>query len=110
MKMQVEIIGQTIGRVSWHEVNYMETRVKHTTETIGGKTYPLTITKQIGLQEIIIDGKPTMVTEVTIFESPLGTSHCRTLARSEAPPEVRAANLQQIKEVATKAMIDMGIW
>ena len=88
----------------------METRVEHTTETIGGKTYPLTITKQIGLQEVIIDGKPTMVTEVTIFESPLGTSYCRTLATPEAPPEVRAANLRQIKEVATKAMIDMGIW
>ena len=88
----------------------METKVEHTTETIGGKTYPLTITKQIGPQKITIGGKPETVTVVTIFESSLGTSCCRTLARSEAPPEIRTANLQQIKEAAAKAMTDMGIW
>ena len=88
----------------------METRVEHTTETIGGKTYPLTVSKQTGPQEMIINGKPETVTETTIFESPLGTSCCRTLARPEAPPEVRTANLRQIKETAAKAMTDMGIW
>ena len=88
----------------------METTVKHTTEIISGKEYPLTVTKQRGLQEILVQGKPVLVEAVTIFESPLGTSRCFTRARPEASPEERTANLQQIKEVATKAMIDMGIW
>ncbi len=88
----------------------MVTTVKHTTEIVSGKEYPLTITKQKGLQEIMVRGEAVLVEAVTIFESPLGTSRCFTRARPEASPEERAANLQRIKEVATKAMIDMGIW
>lgn len=88
----------------------MEIKVKHTTETIGGKTYPLTITQQIGLQEILVAGELVKIEKLSIFESPLGTSRCFTRAMPEVSPEERAANLRQIKEVATKAMIDMGIW
>ena len=88
----------------------METRIEHTTETVGGKTYPLTITHQIGLQEIEVRGEMVQIEKLTIFESPLGTSRCFTRVTPEVPPEVRAANLRRIKEVATQAMIDMGIW
>lgn len=88
----------------------MEVTVKHTTETVSGKEYPLTITKQRGLQEITVQGVPVLVEAVTIFESPLGTSRCFTRAMPEASPEERARNLQRIKEVATQAMIDQGIW
>ena len=88
----------------------MESTITHTTEMIGGKKYPLTVTKQKGIQEIIVAGKPVLVEAVTIFESPLGTSRCFTRAKAEVPPEVRDANLKRIKEVATQAMIDMGIW
>ena len=88
----------------------METQVTHKTEIIGGKEYPLTVTKQKGIQEIIVAGKPVWVEDVTIFESPLGTSRCFTRVREEVPPEVRDANLKKIREVATQAMIDMGIW
>lgn len=88
----------------------METTVKHTTEIVGGKEYPLTITKQRGLQEITVRGETVLVEAVTIFESPLGTSRCFTRARPKASPEERDANLRRIKEVATKAMVDMGIW
>lgn len=88
----------------------METKVRHTTEIISGREYPLTITKQIGLQEILVAGELVQVESVTIFESPLGTSRCFTRVTPEASPEVRAANLCRIKEVATQAMIDMGIW
>lgn len=88
----------------------METTVTHTTEIVSGKEYPLTVTKQKGLQEIMVAGKPVLVEAVTIFDSPLGTSRCYTRARPEASPEDRAAGLRLIRETATQAMIDMGIW
>ncbi len=88
----------------------METKVTYKTEIISGKEYPLTITKQVGLQEILVAGKPVLVEAVTIFESPLGTSRCFTRAAAKAAAEVREANLKRIKEVATQAMVDMGIW
>lgn len=88
----------------------MEISVTHTTEVIGGKEYPLTITRQRGLQEIEVDGAAIQVVAVTIFDSPLGQSRCYTRARPEAAPEERAANRRRIQEAAIKAMIDMGIW
>ena len=88
----------------------METQITHTTEIISGKEYPLTITKQKGIQEILVAGKPVLVEAVTIFESPLGTSRCFTRVRPEVSEEERAAGRRRIQEVATKAMIDMGIW
>jgi len=77
---------------------------------IGGREYPLTITRQKGYQEIEVRGAMIPVVAVTIFDSPLGRSRCFTRATPEAPPEVRAANRRLIQEVATKAMIDQGIW
>lgn len=94
----------------WREVNHMEIKVEHTTETVSGKTYPLTITQQIGPQEILVAGEPVKIVKLTIFESPLGTSRCFTREMPEAPPEVRAANRRRIKEVATQTLIDMGVW
>lgn len=88
----------------------METSVTHTTEVISGKEYPLTITRQKGLQEIEVDGAMVPVVAVTIFDSPLGRSRCYTRAQHEATPEERAANRRRIQEVATQAMIDQGIW
>ena len=88
----------------------MKTTVTHTTEVIGGKEYPLTITRQIGAQEIEVDGKPVQVVEVTIFESPLGRSRCYTRARPEPTPEECAAGRRRIQEIATQAMIQQGIW
>ena len=88
----------------------MTTTVQHTTETISGKEYPLTITRQIGLQEIQVDGNPLQIVSLTVFESPLGTSRCYARAMPEPTPEERAAGRRLIQEVATKAMIDQGIW
>lgn len=88
----------------------VKTTVTHTTETVSGKEYPLIITKQVGLQEIMVAGKPVAVESVTIFESPLGTSRCYTRARPEPTPEARAALHHRIQAVATQAMIDQGIW
>ena len=88
----------------------VETRVIHRTETIGKKTYPITVTKQVGIQEIEDHGERILVEAVTITESPLGTTVCYTRVRPEVPPEERAANRRRIIEVATQAMIDQGIW
>lgn len=88
----------------------METSVTHTTEVIGGKEYPLTITRQKGLQEIEVGGAVVQVVAVTIFDSPLGRSRCYTRAQPDAEPEERAENRRRIQEIATQAMIDQGIW
>lgn len=88
----------------------MKTSVTHTTEMVSGKEYPLTITKQIGEQEIEIDGTSVLVTELTIFDSPLGRSRCYTRAQPEPTQAERAAGRRRIQEIATRAMIEQGIW
>ena len=88
----------------------MKISVTHTTEVISGKEYPLTITRQIGEQEIEVGGKPVTVAELTIFESPLGRSRCYTRAQPKPTPEERTAGRRRIQEIATQAMIDQGIW
>lgn len=88
----------------------METTITHTTEVIGGKEYPLTITRHHGLQEIEAGGQLVKVVDVTIFEGPLGTSRCYTRAMPEPSPEERAEGRRRIQKIATQAMIDLGIW
>lgn len=88
----------------------MTTTIEHTTETIGGKEYPLTVTKQRGLQVIEFHGEMVEVEAVTIFESPLGRSLCITRARPEASPEEADAVRRRVQEIATQAMIEQGIW
>lgn len=88
----------------------MKTSVIHTTEIVSGKEYPLTITRQVGAQEIEVAGTLVPVVEVTIFESPLGQSRCYTRAQPEATPADRAARRRKIQEIATQAMVEQGIW
>ena len=88
----------------------MEISVTHTTEVVGGREYPLTITKQHGLQEIEVHGTMIQVVDVTIFESPLGRSRCYTRAQPEPTKEGWEAVRRRTREIATKAMIDQGIW
>lgn len=88
----------------------MTVTVERTTEIIGGKEYPLTVTRQTGLQEILVDGKAVAVTSVTVYDSPLGCSRCFTRATPPAPPEEREAVLRCIRETAVRAMVDQGLW
>ena len=88
----------------------MEISVTHTIEAISGKEYPLTVTGQVGAQEIKVDGEPIQVLELTVFESPLGRSRCYTRARPEPTQEARAAGRRRIQEVAVQAMLEQGIW
>lgn len=88
----------------------METYAAHRTESAGGREYPLTVTRQAGVQEIASGGKRVTAEAVTTVESPLGTSRCFTRTAPEATPEARAENLRQVRETAAQAMIDLGVW
>lgn len=90
----------------------MEITVEHTTIDMGGKEYQVKITRQKGLQEVMVDGKPTMVELVTSIEWPgkMGTSRNYTVARPPKTPEEEAAFLARVREIATTALINQGIW
>lgn len=88
----------------------VKTTVIHKTEMVRGKECPLTITKQVGLQEIMTSGGLALVDDVTILKGKQGTSRCYTRARPESAACVGEAAQSRIREVATKAMIDQGIW
>lgn len=90
----------------------MTTRVDLETRMIDGKAYSVKITRQRGLQEVELNGKPTMVEAVTIMEWPgrMGTSKTYTIAREKKTPEEEAALLAHIREVATNGLISQGIW
>lgn len=88
----------------------MTVTVKQVIETVGGKPYPMTVTKQKGYQELEIDGETVAVELVTICEGAQGRSVCFAPIQPEVSPEERAANRKIIVETATKAMIDQGIW
>lgn len=84
--------------------------VTQKTEIVGGKEYPLTVTRQRGLQEIEVRGEKILVESVTLFDGSLGHSVCFTRARSDMTPEGWAAVCRRTQEIATKAMIEQGIW
>lgn len=86
----------------------MEVRITHKTERIGGREYPVTITRQVGLQEIDVDGELVTVGEVVIFDSPLGRSRCFTRAAEgvRIGPEAAA----RAREIAAQAMLEQGLW
>ena len=90
----------------------METTVEHATIAMGGKEYQVKITRQKGLQEVMIDGKPTLVELATFIEWPgrMGTSQSYTVARPPKTPDEEAAFLARVREVATTALINQGIW
>ena len=89
----------------------MQVTVRHTTEMIGGREYPLTITRQVGRQEIEVEGRPVAVDVLTIFESPLGQSRSYTrAAETELGPEAREENCRKVREAAAQALISRGIW
>ena len=88
----------------------MEVTVTRTVEAAGGKEYALTVTRRVGAQKIEVDGETVQVTELTVFDSPLGQSRCYTGARPEPSPEERAAARERVRETAARAMLEQGIW
>lgn len=90
---------------------YMEIIVEHRSEVIDGKEYPVTITRQIGLQEIEVDDRPVLVDKVAIFDSPLGQSRCWSRVReTPATEEERAANRARLQAVAQEVIMRQGLW
>ena len=85
--------------------------VEHTVERIGKKEYPVTITRQIGLQSYVRnDGQTILVDAVTITDSgKLGVSRCITPHRDYTPEE-RAAGRKVIQDIIAKVMVEQGIW
>lgn len=90
----------------------MEITVEHTTTVMNGKEYQLKITRQTGLQEVMIDGKPTLVEMAAFIEWPgkMGTTRNYTIARQPKTPEEEAAFRARVQEVATTALTNQGIW
>lgn len=90
----------------------MKVTVEHKTEVIGKKEYQLRITREIGLQEIVLNGKPTMIEAATYTEWPgnMGTSRTYTVARPEKTTVEEAAHLARVREIATQCLIAQGIW
>lgn len=90
----------------------MTTTVEYVTRTIDGKDYELKITRQKGLQEIMIDGKLTLVEEAEYIKWPrnMGTSQCYTVARPEKTQIELAAALDRVRETATNGLLIQGIW
>lgn len=86
------------------------TTVSQTTETVGGKEYPLTVTRQSGLQTIELGGELVEAELVTFFDSPLGRSVCVTRKAQPSSPEAQAANRRLVQEIAAQAMADQGLW
>lgn len=67
---------------------------------------------QKGLQEVMVDGTPTLVEEATIIEGPgrMGTTRSYTIARQPKTPEEEAAFQANVREVVTSCLINQGIW
>lgn len=90
----------------------MKTTVEHTTKIVDGKEYNVKITRQSGLQEVLINGTPTLVEKATFIEWPgkMGTTQNYTIARSPKTQEEQDAFLARVREVATLGLIGQGIW
>lgn len=90
----------------------MTMTTEYKTRTDGKKEYQVKITRQKGLQTVMIDGQPTLVEQITIIEGPgnMGTSTAYTIAREPKSPEEEAAFLANVREVITTGLISQGIW
>lgn len=89
----------------------LKTTVTEKTEVISGKTYPVRITRSVGLQEFEANGEKFWISALTVTESALGRSVCWTRAPEVEPSEEeRARNRKIVQEVATQCMIGQGIW
>ena len=86
----------------------MRITVQHKTEYHGGKPVELTITRQVGVQEIEVGGERITVGELVITDSKYGQT--RTYTRDPRGVWIGPEATRQVKEIAAKAMYDQGIW
>lgn len=86
----------------------MKVTVKQKTEIIGGKSVELTITRQVGLQQIEVGGELITVGELVITESKLGRT--RTYTRDPRGVWLSPEAKERVAAVAAQAMVDQNIW
>ena len=79
----------------------MEITVTHKTEIVGGKEYPLTVTRQHGLEEMNVNGGIVQVVDVTIFESTLGRSLCYTRSSPKTSAEAAGGRRRPFQGIGT---------
>lgn len=91
------------------EAILLETTVIHTTENLGGKEYPITITRQTGAQEILVNGEPVQIISLTIVERPSGTTRSYTRAVQGPTAEEQACVRRRVQEVLAQAILDQGL-
>lgn len=90
----------------------IEKTVEKSVVMIGGKEYPMTVTRYIGLASYIgIANEEILADEATYvdFGPKMGGGWSYTMHK-KFPPEELAAARRHIVDVATKCMIDQGIW
>lgn len=86
--------------------------VEHAMETIGKKTYPITITKLRSDEPFEFEwkGKVHLVDAVTITDAgKYGTTVVRTIHRDYTEEE-REAGRKHIQEVLARCMTEQGLW
>lgn len=89
----------------------MEITITHRTEIIGGKGYPLTVTRILGLQQIQRHGKPVWVTAITYHDSREGCTSCFRRYNGPIPPEGEVSCKlppsveARVKEIAALGML-----
>lgn len=90
----------------------MEVKIEQAVKVLGGKEYQVTITRKKGLHEVVIDGKPTLIEAATYIEWPgnMGTTKNYTMPRPKKTPEEEAAFLRNVQEIATRGLINLGVW
>lgn len=90
----------------------VEKTVERSVVIIGGKEYPMTVTRYIGLASYIgIANEEIVADEATYvdFGPKMGGGWSYTQHKDFTPEEIAAAR-RRIIDVATKSMIDQGIW
>lgn len=90
----------------------METTVTYDTVVLDGKEYRRKLTREKGLQEVVLHGKPTLVEEALFIQWPgkMGTTENYTLARPARTAAEQAAWEARVREAATQILIQQGIW
>ena len=84
---------------------HMKAVTENRTEVVGGKEYPLAVTRRRGPQEVKIGGEQVRADKLVVFDSPLGRAEL--WSRSEGPPAAegeRAANLAKLRAAAREAL------
>lgn len=90
----------------------MTISIETKTEIIGGKGYPLTITRILGLQQIQLYGKPVWVTAITYHDSREGCTSCFRLYNGPIPPDGEVPNRlpasveARVKEIAAQILFE----